>query len=362
MEDKEIKDGIDRYIGTEKLFNHQIKNQILSNVGKRRNAKGISRMNKFMPAFVLLLLIFGGITFFLMLDDPATMTPGNKGTTEPMDDPVKEIPESNNTIDEEDTKVDEVVTPPANEETSEIIFDLESHGTEFPELKSDLNVALASIKQTLAISVNGVSINEEGTVVVDLNDFRQDLGNLTTNEKGEFLWPLYNSVFKYPEVKEVYFTFNGSFTAWYEWLESTPDPMIRQDEQVMDNTSKLVDALLVNHTYYSDMYQFIQEANMPDAQAGSVFILYLEALKNGDVEQIREYSVNNNDTQIAASVSIYEQIDYNSFTIEQIVPSQGEPIYDVHLNYKQKDGSSGDKVIYMQFYDDKISIFDNPEN
>jgi len=329
MEDKDIKDGIDRYIGTEKLFSHQLKNQILTNVGKSKPPKGITRLNKFKPAFVLLLLVFGGFTYFFISNDAAyNLITSNKGV---------------------------------NEEPSEITFDVEIHGNNFPELQSNLNEVLNSLVG-ITDSVNGVSINEEGSVVVDLKDFRKDLGSLTTNETGEFLWPLYDTVFKYPQVKEVYFTFESSFTAWYEWLESTPDPMTRQTDQVQDNTSRLVDALVTTHTYYSDMYSYIQEADMPDEQAGNVFILYLEALKNGDVEQIADYSVSNDMNQIESLVSIYEQIDYDSFTIEEIIPSQGEPIYDIHLNYFKKDGRSGTRVLYMQFYDSKISIFDSPEN
>ncbi|WP_075619565.1 hypothetical protein [Paenisporosarcina indica] len=330
MEDKDIKDGIERYIGKEKLFDHQFRNQLLSNVGKtKKRHRGITLINKFMPAVVLLLLVLGGITYFFLANESVdNLTTANKGKNE----------------------------------TSEITFDVESHGEAFPELQSDINAVLKSLSATLTDSVKAVSINGEGTVVVDLKDFRQDLGSLTTNEKGEFLWPLYDTVFKYPQVKEVYFTFESSFTEWYTWLESTPDPMVRQTEQVPDNTSRLVDALITNHTYYNDMYQFIQESNLPGEGAGNVLVLYLEALKNGDVEKVSEYSINNDMNQIETLVSIYEQIDYDSLYIDTIIPSQGEPIYDVHLKFNHKDGQSGTRVLFMQFYDNKISIYDAPEN
>lgn len=351
MEDKDIKDGIDRYIGKEKLFNHQFRNQLLSNVGKtKKKHRGITLINKFMPAVVLLLLVLGGVAYFFLANESVdNVTTANKEKNELADDPLKESPNAEN-------------TPELPEETSEITFDVESHGEAFPELQSDLNAVLNSLSSILTDSVKAVSINGEGTVVVDLKDFREDLGSLTTNEKGEFLWPLYDTVFIYPQVKEVYFTFDSNFTAWYEWLESTPDPMVRQTEQVPDNTSRLVDALLINHPYYSDMHQFIQESNLPGEEAGNVLVLYLEALKNGDVEKVEEYYINNDMNQIETLVSIYEQIDYDSLSIDTIIPSQGEPVYDVHLKFNHKDGRSGTRVIYMQFYDNKISIYDAPEN
>lgn len=345
MEDKNIKDGIDRYIGKEKLYTHQFRNQLLSNVGKpKKKYRGINLVNKVMPAVVLLLLVFGVVTYFLFENESFTSKlTANPDNNELIDDPSEEIPNT--------------------EDPSEITFDVNSHGEAFPELQSDLNSVLNSLSETLTDSVQAVSINEEGTVVVNLKDFRESLGSLTTNEKGELLTPLYDTVFDYPQVKEAYFTFNGSFTAWYEWLESTRDPMIRQTEQVPDNASKLVDTLLSTHTYYQEMYTFIKEANMPNEdQTGNVFILYLEALKNADSEQIANYTVSTEADHIEGLMDIYEQIDYDSLTIENIIPSQGEPIYDVHLNYLMKDGSSGTRVVYIQYYDNKISINDLPEN
>jgi len=245
-------------------------------------------------------------------------------------------------------------------------FDLNTHGDSFPELENDLNRLMSHgyvfdtrNVEVLANSVNGVSINEDGTVVVEFKDFRQEYGSLTTNEKGEFLWPLYDTVFKYSEVKEVYFTFEGNFTNWYQWLESTPDPMIRQKEQVPDNTSRLLDNLLTTHSNYNDMYQTLLEAEMPDDQAAAVFILYIEALRNNDVNEASRYSVST-DSEIEDVLEKYKLMDYNSLSIESITPSQAEPEYLVRLNFKQKDGSTGSKSIFIQFWsEDEITIADH---
>lgn len=243
-------------------------------------------------------------------------------------------------------------------------FDLNTHGDSFPELETDLNNLMSygyvfdtRNVEVLADSVNGVSINNDGTVVVEFKDFRQEFGSLTTNEKGLFLWPLSDTVFKYSEVKEVYFTFEGNFTDWYQWLEYTPEPMVRQ-AQDLANKYDYINNLLSNHSYYNDMYELLLDGKLIDNRGAEVFVLYLEALKNNDPNEVMKYSVHTNDDKIETLLSQYKQINFNSLTIDNIVPSEGEPVCEVHLSYKHKDGSSGKRLILIQFYDGKISIFD----
>ena len=241
-------------------------------------------------------------------------------------------------------------------------FDLNTHGDSFPELETDLNNLMSNgyvfdtrNVEVLVNSVNGVFINDDGTLVVEFKDFRQDFGSLTTNEKGLFLQPLSDTVFKYPEVKEVYFTFNGNFKDWYQWLESTPDPMRRHAEQVPDNFEKL----LTDQPNYNDMYQTLLEAEMPDDEAASIFIRYIDALRNNDVIEAGRYSMST-DSEIEDVLEKYKLMDYNSLSIESITPSLAEPEYLVRLNFKLKDGSTGSKSIFIQFfYEDYITIADH---
>ncbi len=80
MDDKQIKNSIDECIGEEKLFNDALKNRILFRVNRKENDKGLWIMlKKITPAFVLLLTIVGGITFFMLLksDNKEQMTSPN---------------------------------------------------------------------------------------------------------------------------------------------------------------------------------------------------------------------------------------------------------------------------------------------
>lgn len=459
MEDKKIKESIESYIGKEKLFTNQLRHRVLANVLKTKPS-GVSLFNKLKPILALLLLIVGGVTYYLSYEFNGINTIADnkkedlveKPIVEPVSEPIdpshlfKELDNhgklfpslkddlirvmstsnpdlgileamnnSINGVSIDDagmvlvefkdyrsdvpnpslqlldsflgTLYDTIFKYP--EVTSAMFsfdgnlttwqewsstgpmvrqntFDLTTHGDSFPELENDLNNLMSQgyvfdtrNVEVLANSINGVSINENGTLVVEFKDFRQEFGSLTTNEIGEFLWPLYDTVFKYPEVNEVYFTFEGNFTNWYQWLESTPDPMIRQKEQVPDNTSRLLDNLLTTHSNYNDMYQTLLDAEMPDDHAAAIFILYIEALRNNDVNEGSRYSMST-DSEIEEVLEKYKLMDYNSLSIESITPSRAEPEYLVRLNFKLKDGSTGSKSIFIQFWnEDEVTIADH---
>lgn len=67
MDEKQIKNYIDEYIGEEKLLNDGLKKRIMNQVIKKQNKIGVFTMlKKLTPAFVLFLTIIGGITFYLL--------------------------------------------------------------------------------------------------------------------------------------------------------------------------------------------------------------------------------------------------------------------------------------------------------
>jgi len=121
------------------------------------------------------------------------------------------------------------------------------------------------------------------------------------------------------------------------------------------------DLITANYSYNS-MYQKLLEAEMPDRHAAEVFILYLEALKNNDAEQYGKYSVNHMDGTTETLMTQYNEIYYNTFYIENITPSKGEPVYEVNLKFTQKGGNTGAAKIYIQFFDSKVSINQSLEN
>lgn len=277
------------------------------------------------------------------------------------------------------------------------VFDLNTHGQSFPELENDLNNLMQDGFKELSFrkidalknSLNGVSINEEGIVVIEFKDFRSDLGSLTSNEKGLFLAPISDIIFRYPEVNAVYFTFEESFNDWCEWLEFTYEPMNRYGESLdsgdlspdspnfysLEELAKMtpdelkaigypnpnefeVKTLVAKHSYYKNMYQTLLDAELIDDKAADVFIVFLEALKNKDLNEVKKYAQHSLtiDTNIEALIEKYQYIDYSSFSIESIFHSEGEPVSEVNLTYKQKNGSLSSSQLYIEFYESEIRI------
>lgn len=348
--DNKIKEGINSYIGEENLYTNQFRNRLLLSKPKSKTT-GFPLFNKLKPVLALAFLIVGGVTYFILsndLNDDSTTA-----SKEIVDKPIIEEPK----------------TEPFTDNSNEEFYELDKHGLPFPKLESDLNNLMSHGYQTeqlnsrnvevLENSLNGVAIDENGTLVVEFKDFRNEFGNLTTNEMGVFLWPLHDTIFKYAEVKHVYFTFEGSFTDWYMWGQSGPLPMVRNIERYLDDNKVLFDELIKNHTFHKNMYQKLQEANMPNKHAAAVFFLYIEALRNKDVYEATRFS-SSTESEIEDVLEKYNLMDYTSLSIESITPSQGEPEYLVRLKFKQKDGSTGSKSIFIQFWSpDEITIADN---
>lgn len=348
--DNKIKEGINSYIGEENLYTNQFRNRLLFSKPKSKTT-GIPLFNKLKPVLALAFLIVGGVTYFILSND--------------LNDDITTV--SKDIVDK--PIFEELKTEPITENANEEFFKLDKHGLPFPELENDLNHLMSYGYQTdqldsrnvevLANSLNGVAIDEKGTLVVEFKDFRNEFGSLTSNEMGVFLWPLHDTVFKYAEVKRIYFTFEGSFTDWYMWLQSGPEPMVRNIERYLADNKVLFDELIKNHAFHKNMYQKLQEANMPNKQAAAVFILYIEALRNNDVYGATRFS-SSTESEIADVLEKYDLMDYTSLSIESITPSQGEPEYLVRLNFKQKDGSTGSKSIFIQFWSpDEITIADH---
>jgi len=348
--DNKIKEGINSYIGEENLYTNQFRNRLLLSKPKSKTT-GFPLFNKLKPVLALAFLIVGGVTYFILSNDL-----NDDSTTASKDIVDKPI-------------VEEPKTEPFTENSNEEFYELDKHGLPFPKLESDLNNLMSHGYQTeqlnsrnvevLASSLNGVAIDENGTLVVEFKDFRNEFGSLTTNEMGVFLWPLHDTIFKYAEVKHVYFTFEGSFTDWYMWGQSGPLPMVRNIERYLDDNKFLFDELIKNHAFHKNMYQKLQEANMPNKHAAAVFILYIEALRNNDVYEATRFS-SSTESEIEDVLEKYDLMDYTSLSIESITPSQGEPVYSVRLKFKQIDGKIGAKSIFIQFLSpDEITIADH---
>ncbi|MCM3712356.1 GerMN domain-containing protein [Sporosarcina luteola] len=109
-------------------------------------------------------------------------------------------------------------------------FDTEMFGRPFPELEEEIRKLFknGTIQYGNEESLNGVAIDENGTVVIDFKDFMA--GSPASAEAQSLFGALHSATFKkFPEIQQIYFQFDGSFSAWAHWLESTEEPWKRQN-------------------------------------------------------------------------------------------------------------------------------------
>ncbi|MFS0861985.1 hypothetical protein [Fredinandcohnia sp. 179-A 10B2 NHS] len=108
-------------------------------------------------------------------------------------------------------------------------YDYQTFGEPFPELEAEVKKLFTDnkIKYGNADSLNGVSIDEDGKVIIDFKDFLS--GSPASAEAQSLFEALHSATFeKFPEIQQIYFQFDGSFSAWCHWLESTEEPWKRQ--------------------------------------------------------------------------------------------------------------------------------------
>ncbi|MEH7381254.1 hypothetical protein V7138_12405 [Bacillus sp. JJ1533] len=113
-----------------------------------------------------------------------------------------------------------------------ISFDYQTFGKPFPELEEEMRKLFKNdeIQYGNEDSLNGVAIDEHGTVVIDFKDFMA--GSPASAEAQDLFKALHAATFeKFPEIQQIYFQFDGSFSAWVHWLESIEEPWKRQDPQ-----------------------------------------------------------------------------------------------------------------------------------
>ena len=120
----------------------------------------------------------------------------------------------------------------ANDQLAEVDkgFDYETFGSAFPELESEINKMLSDglIEYGNEQSLNGVAIDENGTVVIDFKDF---LAPSPASAQSQKLFEVLKAATfeKFTQIEQIYFQFDGSFSAWCYWLESTEEPWKRKD-------------------------------------------------------------------------------------------------------------------------------------
>ncbi|WP_419761854.1 GerMN domain-containing protein [Caldalkalibacillus salinus] len=111
-------------------------------------------------------------------------------------------------------------------------YDITQKGEPFSALEKAITKILNGEESSLfneqtAGMLNGVSIMVDGTTVVDFKNLSDQLGALSTAEKGQLAQELNTAVFQFEQVSKVYYQFDGSFIDWCHWLEIVEEPVTR---------------------------------------------------------------------------------------------------------------------------------------
>ncbi|WP_053368057.1 hypothetical protein [Bacillus sp. FJAT-27245] len=117
--------------------------------------------------------------------------------------------------------------------------------------------------------------------------------------------------------------------------------------------------LLKENPYYQNLYQTLSK-EINSKEGAEVFILYLHALKQSDMEEIKKFSFTRMESEIEDLIDYYNKVDYKTITIDKAIPSKSDPSYEVHLGY-QVSGSSNkeERTIHIHLNDGvSINIFE----
>ncbi|WP_053366483.1 hypothetical protein [Bacillus sp. FJAT-27245] len=118
--------------------------------------------------------------------------------------------------------------------------------------------------------------------------------------------------------------------------------------------------LLNENLHYKDLYQTLSK-EIKSEEGAKVFILYLHALKQRDMDEIKLYAFTRRESKIEDLIEIYNKIDYETITIDKATPSKAEPSYEVQLGYQLAGSSKKEKrALHIQLNDGiDISIYES---
>ncbi|OCA84190.1 hypothetical protein A8F94_15845 [Bacillus sp. FJAT-27225] len=123
-----------------------------------------------------------------------------------------------------------------------------------------------------------------------------------------------------------------------------------------------INELLTTYPYYQELYQSMSKAINSDKGA-EVYILYLHALKQKDIEEIKKYSFATRESVIEALIEHYYKINYETLMIDKTIPSKAEPSFEVQLSYQLSGSKNIEKrTIHIHLIDEVTVNIYEPEN
>ncbi|WP_043931952.1 hypothetical protein [Bacillus sp. EB01] len=152
-----------------------------------------------------------------------------------------------------------------------------------------------------------------------------------------------------------------------EQINKNGDVLTKNDDPVTETPAPSegytydINELLTKNPYYHKLYQTLAKAINSEEGAG-VYILYLHALKQGDIGEVKKHSFATRESEIEALIEHYNKINYETITIDKTIPSKAEPSFEVHLTYQlSRSNNKKKKTIHIHMNDGVTINISEPE-
>ncbi|MBB4825967.1 hypothetical protein HNO89_003204 [Sporosarcina luteola] len=100
------------------------------------------------------------------------------------------------------------------------VLELDKFGYINTYIEADITkLLLDQFDSSLSEALNGVYIDNNGTVAVDFKHFGYIVGNPSLIEKANLVQELNKVIFEHSQVNEIYYTFEGNLTSFGDWTE-----------------------------------------------------------------------------------------------------------------------------------------------
>jgi hypothetical protein len=137
----------------------------------------------------------------------------------------------------------------------------------------------------------------------------------------------------------------------------------KDEVQVIDRPAATqtyqIESLIHNQPAYLDIQAEINTATQ-HMEGANTFIIYLEAMRIGDITEVKKWSFSPEaEAKLEELSQHYQNINYDTLKIAAIIPSQAEPTFEIQLEYELLDTIAGQRTLYLNLIEEKtINIFE----
>jgi hypothetical protein len=137
----------------------------------------------------------------------------------------------------------------------------------------------------------------------------------------------------------------------------------KEEGQVFDRPAGTqsydIDFLITNQQAYLEVQEVVYAATQ-SMEGVKAVITYLEAMKQGDITEVKKWSFSPEaEAKLEGFSQHYQTINYDTLKIATIIPSQAEPSFEIQLEYELMDTTTSQRTLHLNFIDEKtVNIFE----